>query len=190
MLHFTEVRYADAWRKNDRFNQALPKILVRRADVLLDAYTDGEIDTATATKWLASNITDGAFPPPTSVLGGVEEYIDSLTDDDHGLHWPDLRQQQDAADATPEHGRTRGRLLKLIDAAGHAYTEQGAEDTMAAFAEVYMTLKEVGLRHWLFTADDPELEEGLGAEFHPYRHIAEGDLEAAGRKVAEPEGSR
>ena len=38
--------------------------------------------------------------------------------------------------------------------------------------QVYATLKETGLRHWLFSADDPELDEGVGAAFWEYRHIA------------------
>ena len=44
--------------------------------------------------------------------------------------------------------------------------------TVVDGSQVYATLKESGLRHWLFSADDPDLDEGAGLAFYAYRHIA------------------
>ena len=78
-------------------------------------YTEGLIDTAVVIGALTGNITDGSFPPPVSILEGVEEYVDALTDDDHGLQWAQLRQEQGLLKA--KEGHVRGLLTALLSVA-------------------------------------------------------------------------
>ena len=100
-------------------------------DELLDSYGDGLIDTAAVIEALTGNITDGSFPPPVSVLEGVEEYIDALTDDDHGLYWAQRRQDQDLL--KDKDRRVRGLLTTLLTVAKQPPEKKA---TAAAFAEV------------------------------------------------------
>merc|ERR1712100_639276 len=104
-----------------------------------------------------------------SVLEGLEDYLDELTDEDHSVEWFKLREEQDARMTKPKHAHIGSLLTSLIKM---AKTPSDDTSSASAFDEVYATLRETGLHHWLFCADDPDLDTGCGVEFYPYRKIA------------------
>jgi len=161
-----------AWRKSPRYGIEVTPELSDEVDNLEDIYEDGEVDTATFLTWLKGNITAGKYPPPVNSLGGIAGYLEDLTDEPSlFVEWEKRKHarsnaHQEAFRAAEE---TIAKIVAISDETAHS------KDPTPTFKSVYAALVQFHLTEWLFPADDPFLDEGLGAEFFKVKDISEGE---------------
>lgn len=179
LLWGAQEDFAKKWLESPLFGLELGTHIVEETDRVSDAYTEGRVDSATVIEWLRTNITSGRYPPPVSFLESLDEYLDHLTEEEYGIEWgQEYKSRLESKRRVAVEQQLKKRIKKIEVA-----MIEGFEDTPAStalFVGIHSMLVDLRLAHWLFPGDDPEMSDGIGAEFVKYAYLAQGSGEGGG----------
>ena len=187
LLWATSPRNEVVWRQSPHFGKLPSSEVEEEMEEMEELYEDGDVHTATIVAWLRGNISAGIYPPPVMVLSGISGYIEELCD--YGINqtgvglFVDYDKQKNVYRKHNSFYRSSGggedaagqvaeaTIQRLLALAGDEVTWH--TDPTPTFKKIYAALLQFHLTEWLFNADYPGLDEGLGLKFIKYKGISE-----------------
>lgn len=171
-----------AWRRSPRFGKMIAAHERNKLDELEDMYERAQIGTVELLDWARGNISAGNWPPPVSALQGVITYLDLLTEEapeDGDAAWEGSLYVSWDAKKKKVSSKKNKEMWSAADTAIRKLVAVGAEgaalkkDPTPTFKSIFAALVQFHLTEWLFPADNPQNEAGLGMAFSKYKNIVE-----------------
>jgi hypothetical protein len=163
-----------AWRKSPHYGKAPNDAVDNELDEIEDTWEDGELDTNTLVTWLRGNVSAGKYPPPVNVLSGIAGYLEDITGGDSESLFVGYDARKRAGNSHKEaFAAAEATVQRVVAIAGDEVAWQ--KDPTPTFKSVYAALVQFHLTEWLFPADDPTNDEGVGKRFAPYKTISEAE---------------